>query len=50
MDKTFQKAHVTVQQNFGAYVIGIIFGYIYHNTTDISVKWTKVINLVRWQL
>jgi hypothetical protein len=50
MDKTFQKAHITFQQNFGAYFTGVIFGYIYHNTTNTSVKWTKVINPVIWDL
>jgi hypothetical protein len=50
MDKNFQRVHITFQQNFGAYFVGVIFGYIYHNTTHISVKWTKVINPIIWDL
>ncbi|XP_033611673.1 nose resistant to fluoxetine protein 6-like isoform X2 [Cryptotermes secundus] len=47
-DKTFQRAHITFHRNFGAYLIGVIFGYIYHNTTHTSVKWTKVGHCVMW--
>lgn len=48
MDKTFQRAHITFQHNFGPYFIGVIFGYIYHNRTHIRVKLTKVIHSIIW--
>jgi hypothetical protein len=50
MDKTFQGLHITFEQNFGAYFVGVIFGYIYHNTKHTSVKWTKVITPSIWDL
>jgi hypothetical protein len=44
VNKTFQRAHVTFQHNFSGYVIGVIFGYIYHYAKPTGVKSKKVIN------
>jgi hypothetical protein len=42
-DKTSQRAHITFQNNFGAYMVGVIFGYIYHYVRPTAVKYMKVI-------
>jgi len=50
-NKTFRRAHITFQHNFGAYFVGVIFGYVHHNIKHTGVKCVKVISqliLLQW--
>jgi hypothetical protein len=43
VNKTYQRAHITLQYNFGGYFVGVIFGYIYHYAKPTAAKCIKVI-------